>query len=78
MDLTLHLRSWHLPLAITVVGIIISALICRAEAKECRAEAKECGDFSIPLLSMIAVITTIISSIVAWGMWAIMHFAHLT
>lgn len=69
MDLTLHLHSWHLPLTITVVGIIISALICRTEAKEC-------GDFGIPLLSMISVVTTIVSSLVAWGMWAAMHFIH--
>lgn len=71
MDLTLHLHSWHLPFAITVGGMILTCLIARGESRTG-------GDFSVPLFSMAAALATVVASLVAWGMWAVMHFANLT
>ena len=69
MDLTLHLHSWELPTTITVVWIVVTLLIGRAESREG-------GDFSVPVFTGFSLLGGAAASITAWGMWAAMHFGH--
>ena len=60
--MTITLASWHLPLAITLGGLLVVAFVAWLERREG-------GDFSIHLLSFAAFMAWVAASIVAWLVW---------
>ena len=66
MTITLSFASWHLPLAITIMGFFATVFIAWRESKTC-------GDFGLPLFTMATACCAFASTITAWAVYLVLR-----